>query len=74
MSKVVKAQYDDVNQTLHLLEPLEGFENRETVSVIVHHADGKRPWSDLRGILSGEEGEEFARIIEEAFPTEPRRK
>ena len=74
MSKVVTAEYDDETRSLHLAEPLEGFANRERVSVIVEHAKPKKPWSDLRGLLSGEEGEKFARDIEEAFPTEPVRK
>lgn len=74
MSKVLKAEYDDATRCLHLDEPLEGFADREKVSVIVHHVEGKRPWSDLRGLLSGKEGEEFARVIEEAFPTEPVKK
>jgi hypothetical protein len=71
MSKVLNAEYDDATHSLRLLEPLEGFVDREKVSVIVHHVEGKRPWSDLRGLLSGKEGEEFARVIEEMFPTEP---
>ncbi|HEX3068164.1 MAG TPA: hypothetical protein VHX14_06280 [Thermoanaerobaculia bacterium] len=70
MSKVLNAEYDDATHSIRLLEPLEGFADREKVSIIVHHAEGNRPWSDLRGLLSGEEGEEFARVIEEAFPIE----
>jgi hypothetical protein len=71
MSKVVNAIYDAESNRLRLSEPLDGFADREIVSVVVHHADAKRPWSDLRGLLSGEEGERFARDIEEAFPIEP---
>jgi hypothetical protein len=74
MSKVLNAEYDDATRSLHLLEPLEGFADREKVSVIVHHVETERPWSDLRGLLSGEEGEKFARAIEEAFPIEPIKK
>jgi hypothetical protein len=74
MSKVLNAEYDDATRSLRLLEPLEGFTDREKVSVIVQHAAVKKPWSDLRGLLSGEEGEEFARLIEEAFPIEPVKK
>jgi hypothetical protein len=74
MNKVLNAEYDDETHSLHLLEPLEGFANREKVSVIVHHVDPITPWSDLRGLLSGEEGEKFARDIEEAFPIEPVKK
>jgi len=74
MSKTLKAEYDDAARSLRLLEPLEGFADREKVTVIVEHADTKRPWSDFRGLLSGKEGEEFARVIEEAFPIEPVKK
>jgi hypothetical protein len=65
MSKVLKAE--DVDATASVRVP-------DNASVVVHHATGKPPWSDLRGLLSLEEGEEFARIIEEAFPTEPVKK
>jgi hypothetical protein len=74
MSKVLNAEYDDATCSLRLLEPLEGFADRERVSVIVDHAEAKRPWSDLRGLLSGEDGEKFARAIDEAFPIEPIKK
>jgi hypothetical protein len=74
MSKVVNAEYDDATGSLRLLEPLEGFADHERVSVIVDHAEAKRPWSDLRGLLSGEDGEKFARAIDEAFPIEPVKK
>jgi len=74
MSKVLNAEYDDTTGSLRLLEPLEGFANRERVSVIVNHAEAKRPWSDLEGILKGENAESFARAIEEAFPIEPVKK
>jgi hypothetical protein len=40
-------------------------------AVSVQQPEAKPPWSDLRGLLSGEEGQEFARVIEEAFPIEP---
>ncbi len=74
ISKILKAEYDDATHSLRLLEPLEGFADREKVSVIVHHAEANRPWSDLRGLLSGKEGEELARVIGEAFPIEPVKK
>lgn len=70
MSKVLNAEYDDATGSLRLLEPLEGFADRERVSVIVDHAEAKKPWSDLRGLLSGEDGEKFARAVDEAFPIE----
>ena len=71
MSKVLDAEYDDASHSLRLLEPLEGFADREKVSVTVDHVEGKRPWSDLEGILKAEDAESFARAIEEAFPIEP---
>jgi hypothetical protein len=57
MSKVLNAEYDDAMQTLRLLEPLEGFADREKVSVIVDHAKPKKLWSDLENILKGEDAE-----------------
>jgi hypothetical protein len=74
MSKVLNAEYDDATHSLRLIEPLEGFADQEMVSVVVDHAQPKKPWSDLEGILKGEDGESFARAIEEAFPIEPIRK
>ena len=71
MSRVLNAKYDDATHSLRLPGRLVGFADQETVSVVVDHAEAKKPWSDLRGLLSGEEGEKFARDIEEAFPTEP---
>jgi hypothetical protein len=46
----------------------------EKVSALAERAKVKPPWSDLRGLLSREDGEELARIIEEAFPIEPVKK
>jgi hypothetical protein len=74
IDKMLKAEYDAAAHSLRLLHPLEGFADREKVLVTVEHADAKRPWSDLRGLLSGKEGEEFAGVIEEAFPIEPVKK
>jgi hypothetical protein len=71
MSKVLTAEYDPETCTLRLPEPLEGFANRERVSVIVNHEKPKKLWSDLENILTGENGESFARAIDEAFPIEP---
>ena len=74
MSKVLKAEYDDTTNSLHLLEPLEGIADHELVSVIIDEAKPKRPWSDLENCLTGELGESFARAIDEAYPIEPVRK
>jgi hypothetical protein len=71
MGHFVKAEYDAETQTLRLLEPIEGFANHEQVDVIVDkHLDPKRPWLALENTLSGEDGEAFARAIEEMFPIE----
>jgi hypothetical protein len=71
MSKVLEAEYDVVTRSLRLPEALEGFADREKVSVIVDHAKPKKRWSDLENILKGEDAESFGRAIEEAFPIEP---
>jgi hypothetical protein len=71
MSRIVKAEFDAEHQTLRLLEPLEGFANREQVDVMVDKViDPKRPWMALQNTLSGEDGEAFARAIDEMFPIE----
>jgi hypothetical protein len=71
MSIVLNAKYDDATHSLRLPEPLEGFADQENVSVVIDHAEAKKPWSDLEGILKGENAESFARTIDEAFPIEP---
>ena len=68
MAKIVKATYDAQHRTLRLLEPLEGFPDGEQVTAVVNKADPERPWMALSGVLSGEDGEAFARAIDEAFP------
>jgi hypothetical protein len=65
MSKVLKAQ--DVDAARNADRP-------EKAPAVAEGAKGKPPWSDLRGLLSREDGEELARIIEEAFPIEPIKK
>jgi len=70
MTKIVKAEYDAEHRTLRLLEPLDGYENGEQVTAVVNKADPQRPWLALQGVLHGEDGEAFARAIEEAFPIE----
>jgi hypothetical protein len=71
MGKVVKAEYDAEHQTLRLLEPIEGFDDHERVSVVVDKAiDTQRPWLPLKGSLSKEAGDSLAAAIEEMFPIE----
>ena len=68
MSKVLTAEYDEKHQSLRLPEPLAGVKDRAKLRVIVEATPEpvERPWMRLRGILSPEEGEDFARAIEEA--------
>lgn len=67
----MKAEFDAENQTLRLLEPVDGLADREHVKVIIDKIiDPKRPWMALANTLSGEDGESFARAIDEMFPTE----
>ncbi|MEA2235754.1 MAG: hypothetical protein QOC81_478 [Thermoanaerobaculia bacterium] len=68
--KIVKAEFDAEKQILKLSEPLDGFDDHEHVTVIVHHIDPDRPWLEFRGALAGEEGERFANAVEEMFPIE----
>jgi hypothetical protein len=68
--KIVKAEYDANAKALKLAEPLDGFADKEDVTVIVHHIDPERRWLELRGTLVGEEGERFANAVEEMFPIE----
>ena len=71
MGRIVKAEYDAEQQTLRLLEPLEGFADRAQVTAVVEKADEpERPWKSLRGILSKEAGDDLARAIDEMFPVE----
>lgn len=71
MSKVLKAEYDDATHSLRLLEPLEGIADHEQVSVTIDKDEPKKRWAHLENLLKGENGESFARAIDEAFPIEP---
>ena len=73
MSKVVRvtAEYDAGEKALRLVEPLEGVEDHETLTVDVTlkgSSDPERPWMAFEGVLSGEDGEEMAALINEMFP------
>ncbi|MEA2164548.1 MAG: hypothetical protein QOK37_2675 [Thermoanaerobaculia bacterium] len=71
MGYFVEAEYDRDTHTLRLLEPMDGFGDHERVSVLVDKViDPERPWLALENSLSGEDGEAFARAIEEMFPIE----
>jgi hypothetical protein len=70
MSKVVKAEYDAATNTLRLAEPVEGLHDHDQVNVTIENArvTGGPSWHQFEGIMEGERGEEFARVIEEMFP------
>lgn len=70
MSQTVRAEYDAQTNSLRLSEPLDGVADHEQLSVVVTPLKPRRPWSDLEGVLKGEDGESFARAIAEAFPIE----
>jgi len=71
MSKVVKAKYDAAQNALRLVEPLEGVPNETEVEVTLNApAAYESSILDYRGCLSGENGEEFAAIIDEMYPIE----
>jgi hypothetical protein len=71
MSRIVKADYDAEQQALRLLEPLDGVGNGQRVELTVNAEPTRDPdWWRFCGVLSGENGESFARAIEEAFPIE----
>ena len=70
MTKVVTAEYDAAQSALRLLEPLDGVRDHEKVQVqvIPTEAKAKSTWSDLRGSLSKEAGDDLARALNEMFP------
>jgi hypothetical protein len=71
MSKVLKAKYDAAQNALRLVEPLEGVPNEADVEVTVTAPDAhESSILDYRGCLSGENGEEFAAIIDAMYPIE----
>ena len=73
MSKVITAEYDADRKELKLAEPLEGVRNHATVQLMLlerPEPDSTRPWLAFSGCMSGENGEDFAHVIEEMFPRE----
>lgn len=77
MSTLVKARYKAQERILRLAEPLEGFEDDAEVEVTVTPAPRytaaeleQRPWLKFSGSMSKENGEDFARVLEEMFPIE----
>jgi hypothetical protein len=71
MSKIVSAEYDAAANVLRLVEPVEGLEDHEHVKVTIEQEPvptAESSWREFAGIMEGERGEEFARVIEEMFP------
>jgi hypothetical protein len=70
MTKVVTAEYDAAQNTLRLVEPLDGVRDHERVQVqvIATDAHAQSKWLALRGSLSKEAGDDLARALNELFP------
>lgn len=69
MTKLVKAEYDAATNTLRLAEPVEGLRDHDEVNVTIFKTStGDPEWMRFRGSLSKEDGEDFARAINEMFP------
>jgi hypothetical protein len=72
MNKVVTAEYDATQNTLRLVEPLDGVRDHEQVQVQVIAPESEKkpeqPWMALRGSLSKEAGEELSQALNELFP------
>ncbi len=71
MTKVVTAEYDAAQNTLRLVEPLDGVRDHEKVQVQVIATEGEPVNTaslTLRGSLSKEAGEELSRAVNELFP------
>jgi hypothetical protein len=72
MSKLVTAEYDASQNTLRLVEPLDGVQDHATVQVQVIEPENEKkpepPWMALRGSLSKEAGEELSQALNELFP------
>ena len=72
MGKLITAEYDAATNTLRLVEPVEGLQDRQRVRVTIFKPptpDGSEPsWKRFDGILSKEAGDDLARAIDEMFP------
>ena len=69
MSKLVKATYDAEHNALRLAEPLEGVPNEADLEVTVQLTPHPDQWAALRSMVTPEQLDELAAIIEEEFPT-----
>jgi hypothetical protein len=70
MTRIVKVEYDAEQQTLRLLEPLEGVADGAQVTAVLNDVIPAHPLAAVSGILDDEAGESFARAVEEFFPIE----
>ena len=76
MVKVVTAEYDEAQNILRLVEPLDGVRDHEKVQVQVMAntieatpvENAEPAWIALRGSLDKEAGEELSRAVNELFP------
>ncbi len=69
MTLTLTAEYLAEENTLRLSEPLEGVENHERVTVVIHSDPSKLPvsGSELRETVSVEAGDSLASAIDEVF-------
>jgi hypothetical protein len=70
MSKLLKAKYDAAHNALQLVEPLEGVPNEADLEVTVQLTPHPHQWAALRSMVTQEQLDELAAIIEEEFPTD----
>ena len=68
MSQILKAEYDDATNSLHLLEPVEGIAAHEEVLVTIDQTAPKNAWSHLKNSLKGETAESVGETNDEAHP------
>lgn len=68
---ILKGKYDAAHNVIHLEKVPQGVEDREQVYVTVakNYDDPKRPWLAF-SMMSEEDADDFARVIEEMFPIE----
>jgi len=70
MRQILKAEYDDATNSLHLLEPVEGIAAHEEVLVTIDQNTPKKQWSHLENCLKGEDAESFGRAVDKPYPIE----
>lgn len=69
MGKVVTLEYDAEANVFRPTEPVEGIADHQKVrATLAPVTEDEAPWMKLQGSMSKEEGEDFARAINEMFP------